>query len=618
MLTIIYDEKVLFGKTAHSRKAGRYITLKHIYKHIKKYLPLVALSIVFLAMQAVCNLMMPNLMSDIVNVGIQDFAMQIATADNAAAELLKNQQMHYILTVGLKMLVVALLTVAVDLGIHLVNSFSGTGMSRDLRRAVFSKIESFSSQEYSEFSTASLITRTTNDVQQIQMLFTMGLRMIFYAPIMGVGAVFMAVEKAPSMAWINVLTVVAVTVLMTINFLLMSSKFKVLQSIVDRLNLTARESLTGILVVRAFSKQKHEEEKFDDVNREYAATNLFINRVMSVIMPTLTLLQNLIPVLIIVVCADKIAQSTMQVGDMMAFIQYSATIMQSFMMISMMFVMLPRAKVSITRIAEVLSRKNAIVETENPVNADFDRCTLEFDNVSFKYPDGEEYALENVSFISNPGEVTAIIGSTGCGKSSLIQLIPRLYEATEGEVKINGINIKNFRLADLRELIGYVPQKSQLFSGTIKSNLFVGDENATQQNIEDATKIAQAYDFIMEKDERFDEPISQGGTNLSGGQRQRMAIARALVKNAPIYIFDDSFSALDFKTDANLRKALRENLSEANIIIVGQRVASIMDADRILVMDEGRIVGQGTHSQLLESCTEYREIAYSQLSKEEM
>lgn len=592
--------------------------MKHIYRHIKKYLPYVALSVVFLAMQAICNLMMPNLMSDIVNIGIQDYAMQIASSDSVQAEILKDQQMKYILTVGVKMLLVALLTVAVDLGIHLVNSFSGTGISRDLRRAVFSKIESFSSQEYSDFSTASLITRTTNDVQQVQMLFTMGLRMIFYAPIMGVGAVLMAVEKAPSMAWINVLTVVCVTVLMTINFLFMSSKFKVLQGIVDRLNLTARESLTGILVVRAFSKQKYEEDKFDSVNREYADTNLFINRVMSVIMPTLVLLQNLIPVLIIVVCADKIAQSTMQVGDMMAFIQYSATIMSSFMMISMIFIMLPRAKVSITRISEVLSKENTIVETENPAEANFEECIVEFDDVSFRYPDGDEYAVENVSFVSRPGEVTAIIGSTGCGKSSLIQLIPRLYEVTDGAVKINGVNIRDFRLTDLRDLIAYVPQKSQLFSGTIKSNLEAGREDATQQDIEKAAKIAQAYDFIMEKDDKFDDPVSQGGTNLSGGQRQRIAIARALVKNAPICIFDDSFSALDFKTDANLRKALRENLSAANIIIVGQRVASIMDADRILVMDEGKVVGQGTHKELIETCKEYQEIAYSQLSKEEM
>ena len=577
-----------------------------------------ALSVVFLAMQAVCNLMMPNLMSDIVNIGIQDFAMQISAAEGETAQLLKSQQMQYIVSVGLKMLFVAVLTVAVDLGIHLVNSFSGTGISRDLRRAVFAKIEGFSNQEYSEFSTASLITRTTNDIQQVQMLFTMGLRMIFYAPIMGIGAVVMAMEKAPSMAWVNVLTVVSVATLMTVNFVLMSSKFKVLQNIIDRLNLTARESLTGILVVRAFSKQRHEEEKFDDVNKEYAKTNLFINRVMSVTMPTLTLLQNLIPVLIIVVCADKIAASQMQVGDMMAFIQYSGTIMASFMMISMMFIMIPRAKVSITRVSEVLSRENVIVETENPVQAGFDECTIEFENVSFRYPDGDDYALENISFTSRPGEVTAIIGSTGCGKSSLIQLIPRLYEATEGQVKINGINVKDFRLTDLRDLIGYVPQKSQLFGGTIKSNLMVGDENASQQDLQRATEIAQAYGFIMEKDEHFDEPISQGGTNLSGGQRQRMAIARAIVKNAPVYIFDDSFSALDFRTDANLRKALRDNLSHANIIIVGQRVASIMDADQIIVMDEGKIVGKGTHKQLLESCTEYQEIAYSQLSKEEM
>ena len=303
---------------------------------------------------------------------------------------------------------------------------------------------------------------------------------------------------------------------------------------------------------------------------------------------------------------------------MMAFIQYSATIMASFMMISMIFIMLPRAKVSITRISEVLSKENTIVETENPVEANFEECTVEFDDVSFRYPDGDEYAVENVSFVSRPGEVTAIIGSTGCGKSSLIQLIPRLYEVTDGAVKINGVNIRDFRLTDLRELIAYVPQKSQLFSGTIRSNLEAGREGATQQDIEKAAKIAQAYDFIMEKDDKFDDPVSQGGTNLSGGQRQRIAIARALVKNAPVCIFDDSFSALDFKTDANLRKALRENLSDANIIIVGQRVASIMDADRILVMDEGKVVGQGTHKELIETCKEYQEIAYSQLSKEEM
>jgi len=593
--------------------------LKYIYRHIKKYIPLVLLSIAFLALQALCNLMMPNLMSDIVNVGIQDFAMEIAnTADSAAKELLKDQQMKYIVSMGGKMLLLALATVAVDLAIHFVNAISGTGMARDLRRGVFAKIESFSSQEYSEFSTASLITRTTNDVQQVQMLFTMGLRMIFYSPIMGIGAVFMAIEKAPSMTWINVLTVVIAAFLMISMFLLLSSKFKILQTIVDKINMTARESLTGILVVRAFSKQEYEQEKFDNVNKEYASTNLFINRVMSVIMPTLTLLQNIVPVIIIIVGAKQIAQSTMQVGDMMAFIQYSATILQSFMMISMMFIMLPRASVSIKRIAEVLKKENAIVETEKPVSAKFDRCTVEFDNVSFKYPDGEEYALENISFKSNPGEVTAIIGSTGCGKSSLIQLIPRLYEATDGEVKINGINVKDFALTDLRDLIGYVPQKSQLFTGTIQSNLYVGSEDATQQDIEKAAKIAQAYDFIMEKDEQFADPVSQGGTNLSGGQRQRMAIARALVKNAPIYIFDDSFSALDFKTDANLRKALNENLTDANIIIVGQRVASIMDADQIIVMDEGRVVGKGTHSQLIENCTEYQEIAYSQLSKEEM
>lgn len=593
--------------------------MKYIIKHIKKYFPLVALSIALLALQAFCNLMMPNLMSDIVNIGIQDYAMEIASAaDTAEKEVLKNSQMNYILSMGGKMLLLAIATIAVDLAIHLCNAISGTGMAKNLRRAVFEKIESFSSQEFSDFSTASLITRTTNDVQQVQMLFTMGLRMIFYSPIMGIGAVFMAIEKAPSMTWINVLTVVIAAVIMIMMFMLLSSKFKILQTIVDKINMTARESLTGILVVRAFSKQEYEQEKFDAVNKEYAQTNLFINRVMSVMMPTLTLLQNIVPVVIIIVGSRQISQSSMQVGDMMAFIQYSATILASFMMISMMFITLPRASVSIKRISEVLKKENAIVETENPVSADFDKCTIEFENVSFKYPDGDEYALENISFEAKAGEVTAIIGSTGCGKSSLIQLIPRLYEATEGSVKINGVNVKDFTLTDLRGLIGYVPQKSQLFAGTIQSNLYVGSENATQQDIEKAARIAQAYDFIMEKEGKFDDPVSQGGTNLSGGQRQRIAIARAIVKKAPVYIFDDSFSALDFKTDANLRKAIKENLSDVNIIIVGQRVASIMDADQIIVMDEGRIVGKGTHQQLIENCTEYQEIAYSQLSKEEM
>ena len=593
--------------------------MKYIFKHIKKYIPFVFLSVFLLCIQAVCNLMMPNLMSDIVNVGIQDFSFEIANAaGETAKEALKSQQMQYILMMGGKMLLLAAATVLVDLSINLVNSISGTGMAMNLRKAIFSKIESFSSQEYSEFSTASLITRTTNDVQQIQLLFTMGLRMVFYSPIMGMGAVFMAVNKAPSMAWINFLTVVMVAGLMLIIFSLLASKFKILQDIVDKLNLVARESITGIMVVRAFSKQKSEEKKFNDVNTEYAKTNLFINRTMSVMMPTLTLLQNIVPVIIIVAGAEKIAQSSVQVGDLMAFIQYSATVMMSFMMISMLFIMLPRASVSVKRIAEVLSKENSIVEKENAQSADFDKCTVSFENVYFKYPQGDDYVLEDISFTSNPGEVTAIIGSTGCGKSSLVNLIPRLYEVSKGSVKLNGIDIRDFKLKDLRDKIAYVPQKSQLFSGTIESNLKVGKEDAHPDEMETAAAVAQATEFIREKAEGFKSEVSQGGTNLSGGQRQRMAIARAVIKNAPICIFDDSFSALDFKTDANLRKALRENLSSSNIIIVGQRVASIMDANRIIVMDEGKIVGLGTHKQLLENCQTYREIAYSQLSKEEM
>lgn len=593
--------------------------MKHILKHIKKYIPFVFLSLFFLSMQAMCNLYMPNLMSEIVNVGIQDYSAQISqAAGDSAKQILKDEQMQYIFTTGGKMLILAFLTIFVDLCVHFVNAYSGTGIAKNLRRAVFGKIESFQSQEFNEFSTSSLITRTTNDVQQIQQLFTFGLRMVFYSPIMGVGAVIMAVRKAPSMAWINLLTVVLVSALMIRIYTLLTKKFTVLQKIIDRLNLVARESISGIMVVRAFSKEKYEEEKFDNVNSEYAKTNLFVNRATAVMNPTLALIQNIIPVIIVVAGAEKIAQSSVQVGDIMAFIQYSATIMHSFMMISMLFVMLPKASVSINRISEILSKENAILEKENCLDADFEKCSISFENVSFKYPKAQGYSLENISFKAESGEVTAIIGSTGSGKTSLVSLIPRLYEVTEGSVKINGVDIREYSITKLRDKIAYVPQKSQLFSGSIETNLKVGNKNASIEDMENAAKIAQAIDFIDEKPDKFNSFISQGGLNLSGGQRQRMAIARAVIKKAPICIFDDSFSALDFKTDAALRKALKDNLRSSNIIIVAQRVSSIMDANRIIVMDEGKIMGIGTHKQLLETCQTYREIAYSQLSKEEM
>ena len=592
--------------------------MKHVKKHVKPYLPLLISSIIFIAIQAYCNLALPNIMSKIVNVGIQEYSQKIALASGRAAEALKLEQQHYIIMTGFKMLGVAVFTGIVTLLVQYCNAKLGTGLARDLRNTIFGKIESFSSAEFDKFSTASLITRTTNDVQQVQMMLTMGVRTIVFAPLMGIGGVIMAMKKAPSMAWINALSILMVIGLIMIVYSLAVPRFKRIQTLIDKLNLVARESLSGLMVVRAFSTQKYEEERFDKASKEYKDNNLFVNRVMSLMGPTMTLLQNIVPVAIIWVGAEKIAQSQLLVGDMMAYIQYSGNIMGAFMMISSIFVMFPRAKVSVNRISEVLDTENVITEKENAVVIPMGKCEVSFNDVSFTYPSGEGEVLENISFTAKPGQVTAIIGSTGCGKTSLVNLIPRFYDVTKGSVTINGTDVKDISLTNLRDLIGYVPQKSILLSGTIRSNLESANPNATEADMEKACEIAQAKEFIERKEEKYDYPISQGGTNVSGGQRQRMAIARAIMKMAPVYIFDDSFSALDFTTDLKLRKALKENLSDSTIIIVGQRVASIMDADQIIVMDEGKIVGKGTHKELLQVCEEYQQIAYSQLSKEEV
>ncbi len=592
--------------------------MKHIRKHVKPYLPLLISSIIFIAIQAYLNLVLPNIMSQIVNVGIQDYSQKIALASGAVAESLKLEQQQYIIITGAKMLCVAIFTGVVTLLIQYINAKMGTGLARDLRNTIFSKIESFSSAEFDKFSTASLITRTTNDVQQVQMMLTMGVRTIVFAPLMGIGGVVMAMKKAPSMAWINALSVIMVIGLIMIVYSLAVPRFKLIQTLIDKLNLVARESLSGLMVVRAFSTQKYEEERFDKASREYKQNNLFVNRIMSLMGPTMTLLQNIVPVVIIWIAAEKIANSQLLVGDMMAYIQYSGNIMGAFMMISGIFVMFPRAMVSVNRISEVLDTENVITEKENPVILPIDKCEVSFNNVSFTYPLGEGEVLKNISFVAKPGQVTAIIGSTGCGKTSLVNLISRFYDVTKGSVKINGIDVRDMSLKNLRDLIGYVPQKSILLSGTIRSNLQSANQEATDVEMEKACEIAQAKEFIERKEEKYDYPISQGGTNVSGGQRQRIAIARAVMKMSPVYIFDDSFSALDFSTDLKLRKALKENLSNATIIIVGQRVASIMDADQIIVMDEGKIVGKGTHKELIKHCEEYQQIAYSQLSKEEV
>lgn len=592
--------------------------MKHIKEHIKPYIPLLIASIIFIAAQAYFNLMLPNVMSQLVNVGIQEYFQKISAATGERARALIAEQKAYIYKTGFKMLLVAMGTSLCALAVQYFNARMGTGLSRDLRRSVFAKIESFSSAEFDQFSTASLITRSTNDVQQVQMMLSMGVRTLVFAPVMGIGGVVMAMKKAPSMAWINALSVMLVLGLISCVYSLALPKFKLIQELVDRLNLIARESLSGLMVVRAFSTQKYEEERFDKASNDYRKTNLFVNRVMSLMGPTMSLIQSLVPVAIVWIGAEKIAQSQLLVGDMMAYIQYSGNIMAAFMMISGIFIMIPRAMVSVNRISEVLDTQDMVVEKEDAVVLPKGRCDIQFSGVNFAYPGGDGEVLSDITFTAKAGQVTAIIGSTGCGKTSLVNLIPRLYDVTGGSVKINGVDVRDMNMKNLRDLIGYVPQKSVLFSGTIRSNLMAANPDGTEEDMEKACEIAQAKEFISAKTEGYDYPISQGGTNVSGGQRQRLTIARAIMKMAPIYIFDDSFSALDFTTDLKLRKALKQNLSDATIIIVGQRVASIMDADLILVMDEGRIVGQGTHKQLMESCEEYREIAYSQLSKEEV
>jgi ATP-binding cassette subfamily B protein len=486
-----------------------------------------------------------------------------------------------------------------------------------MRQDVFSKVVGFSGAEFDRFSTASLITRTTNDITQIQMLLVMGIRMICYAPIMGIGGVVMAINKSRSMSWIIALAVMVLILLVTMVFRIAVPRFKLIQKLLDKLNLVTREHLSGMMVIRAFGNQRHEERRFDEVNREFTGVNLFVNRVMVLMMPAMILLMNGISLLIVWVGAHQIEASAIGVGDMVAFIQYAMQIIISFVMISAIFIMVPRAAVSAHRVAEVLDTEPSILDPGSPKDIE-GKITgkIEFKNVSFKYSGAEDYVLKDTSFTAQPGKTTAFIGSTGSGKSTLINLIPRFYDVTEGQILIDGIDIRDMPQRELREIIGYVPQKAVLFSGTVQSNLRYGRRDASDDEIRLAADTAQATEFIQTMPDGMDSPISQGGANVSGGQKQRLSIARALVKKAPIYIFDDSFSALDFKTDAALRKALRENTSNSTVLIVAQRVGTIMNADQIIVLDKGRIVGKGTHSELMKSCETYREIALSQLDKE--
>jgi len=528
-------------------------------------------------------------------------------------------QSNYVIMAGLKMVGIALISMVATVIVSFIAARVGAALGRNLRKDVFKKVVGFSNTEFDEFSTASLITRTTNDIQQILMLVVMGLRIVFYAPILGVGGVIKVINTGASMGWVIGVAVISILLLVIVLFSFAMPKFKSVQKLVDRLNLVTRESLTGMLVIRAFSTQKYEEEKFEVANKNLTRTNLFVNRVMTIMMPLMMFIMNAITLLIVWVGAHRIDEGIMQVGTMMAFMQYTMQIIMAFLMISMVSVILPRAMVSAQRVSEVLNVDVAVKDSEKlQMFKGDEKGTIEFKNVSFRYPGADEDVISNVSFKAFPGETTAFIGSTGSGKSTLINLIPRFYDVTEGEILIDGVNIKNVSQYDLREKIGFIPQKGLLFSGTIESNLKYGGDHIADEDMIKASEIAQAMEFINSKEERFNTEIAQGGTNVSGGQKQRLAIARAIAKKPEVFIFDDSFSALDFKTDAKLRKAINTELKESTLLIVAQRISTIMNANQIIVLDEGKVVGKGTHKELMENCEVYQQIALSQLSKEEL
>lgn len=574
--------------------------MKTTLKYYRPYILPIVLIIAFLFGQAMCELALPGYMSDIINNGIV------------------KQDMGYIRHTGLIMIAVAAATVVCAIMGSLLASRAAARSSRDIRRALFRKVTAFSAAELNDFSTASLITRSTNDVQMVQQATVMILRLACFAPIMGIGAVIKALNTSVSLSWTIGIALLVILGIMTVSFFLVLPKFQVLQTKLDKLNLLMKERLSGVLVIRAFNTEKSEEKRFDIANRDLTKINMFTNKAMSFMMPMLMFVMNGVSILIVWAGAHLVNDGSLMIGDMLAYLQYAMHVIMSFLFITMMFIMIPRAIVSAKRIGEVLDVEPSIEDPEMPETVEDHRGVVEFDHVSFSYPDAEKEVLEDISFTAGPGRTTAIIGGTGSGKSTLISLIPRFYDATEGSVRVDGKDVRDITQHELRDQIGYVPQKGLLFSGTIASNLQYGKEDATEAEMLEAAETAQAMDFIREKEHGLDEEVAQGGTNVSGGQKQRLSIARALVKKPKIYIFDDSFSALDFKTDKALREALKEKVGDSTIIIVAQRINTIIDADQILVLDEGHLAGKGTHDELMQTCDVYREIALSQLSEEEL
>jgi ATP-binding cassette subfamily B multidrug efflux pump len=574
--------------------------MRRIAKYLKPYLWQIAAVLALVFVQAMTDLQLPDYMSQIVNQGV-------LAGDTGA-----------ILATGLKMIGITLLGSVCTIASGYLASRVATAYARDLRAAVFDRVEQFSLTEFNKFSTASLITRSTNDVQQVMMVMIIFLRMIVMAPIMAVGGILKAVETNPSMTWIVAAAVACLFVLMGLLFTLGMPKMKIMQKLVDRLNLVTRENLTGMRVIRAFNTENYEEQRLDKANRDLTKTSLFVNRLMTIMQPMMMLLMNATTVLIIWVGANAVGAGTMQVGDMMAFMQYAMQIMFSFLMVSMIFIMIPRASVSAGRIADVLETVPTITDPKTPKTAAQANGLVEFKDVTFAYPGAEAPALEHISFTARPGQTTAIIGSTGSGKSTIVNLLPRFYDVTGGDILIDGVSVKQMSQHALREKIGFVPQKGVLFTGTIRSNIAYGAPGISEEEIYKAADIAQATEFISNLPEGLDTPIAQGGTNVSGGQKQRLSIARALAKKPEIYVFDDSFSALDFKTDAALRAALKQNMGQATCLLVAQRISTVVDAEQIIVLEEGKIAGIGTHKELMQTCQVYREIALSQLSEEEL